>query len=350
MSFSRYLGLAFIAGSVAAISYAAEFIFGKQEMYAKEYALVKVRSQRPKESWDIINSVEEAIKKSDAVFDREKKIVNEALDNWKESSGYSKTIEVLTKNKSKELNEIRKAFNLESKKADIFAEADKAIEQFKETIGYDTNMSNLNKSINDAESAYELQKTTLKLTCNGNETLYDNMKEAAKKAKKDIVDSAKKGISNLDKQVNDRMTIINAERDRKIADISAELTQQENTVKNRFAKDISGITAEMNEKVNEINSMVIDNRSEADNELVVNAKRLVAESENIRAAEQIVAQDVYRDMSTTEKIAATLKMTDWKEWQFVLVAIIPAAAVLFGVGVYCSKVVEIVKYMKTIDI
>ena len=350
MSFKTYLGIAVFVGGAAAIFCAADFIFGKKEMYAKDYALIKVRSKRPQESWDIINSVGDAVKKSEEVFAREQKIANEAIKGWKESSGYSNKMTALERSKNLELKELRKTFNLDSKKADIFAEADKAIANFKESIGYDNHISELNRSISEAENAYELQKSTLKLTCNGNDTLYDNMKEAAKKAKKEIVETAKKGIDNLNKQVTDRTVIINADRDRKIADISAELVKQEKLVVNKFDPDISALNNELRDKISEINADVLNTRSEADTNIVINAKRLAMESEDIRAAERMVAEDVYREMSNTEKIAVTLKMTEWKEWQFILAAAVPVIAVFFGVGVYCSKVVEIVKCMRAINI
>jgi len=152
---------------------------------SNKYAEKKVLKQRTAESNDILSNVEEAVKRSNAVFDKEKELEKETFEMWKENSGYSAKMKALKEAKKDTLNQIIHDFQYDSKKEHIISEADRKISEYKNQINFDQKLSQLQGEIDAAKSRYELEKGTLKLVTS--DQTYDELKKTAKRVKNTTV-------------------------------------------------------------------------------------------------------------------------------------------------------------------
>mgnify|MGYP003571291626 FL=1 len=310
---------------------------------SNKYAEKKVLKQRTAENNDILSSVEEAVKQSDAVFAKEKELEKETFEMWKENSGYSAKMKALKEAKRDTLNQITNDFQYDSKKEHIISEADRKISEYKNQINFDQKLSQLQGEIDAAKSRYELEKGTLKLVTS--DQTYDELKKTAKRVKNTTVENAERDIKLLKERLNDKVNYINQEKDKRLVELSSQLDSQQRAIVQKFDNDICELQKEASKKLVNIKDDIVKVRSPENTAIVNNAKRLSMEKEDILAAEEMIGANIIKDMTLAEKTACYFVDHKWSKTGVVAVALVPAIPVIFTAVKYKNFVIGVVKAM-----
>lgn len=304
---------------------------------------VKVTTKhRSDDDINVLKSVDEAVKKSDAVFDKEQDIFNKQIDDWMEASGWNSRKKTITDIRDQEVKAITEDFGFDKKRNDIIEASNKQIAEYRNSLNYDERVSSLKNDIETAKSNYEMQKTTLKLAAGDNGT-YDELKKTAKRVKNTAVENAERDIKTLTSRLEAQTKVINDERDRKISELNRALNERKNGVVKRYDDQLTSLNQELANRSESIRNDIVSARSKEDMEIVNNAKDLLARKEDIYDAEKMVIDQAYREMSTAEKFGYYFSSKKWPRIGVIglaCVPMIPVAIVLQKYWIFIKNVLD----------
>ena len=344
MSLSRYLIPFAIFGAVIGVCAISDFL-NEKDLAAEKYAEAMVNSDRDAAAKDILNNVDKAVAKSDAIFDKEAAQSKILVSEWKQNSGYDDSVAAIRRSMNEEIEAVKESFNLSGRKADILNREHREIEAVKASMSYDSKVEELNGKIKSAKEGYSMQKDILKMATNQDETAYDQLKRTAKKVKDDAVFNAKQSLDNLNKRFEEQTKSIKARCEADISKLESDLDKEVSKVKSKYSGQLDTQAKNLSKEVSRINADIIKNRSEEERMIINDAKRMVMEKEDIEAADRISAQEIVAKMSTKDKLAALFTSNGWTPEMFAIVAVLPLIPLTVLVFKYVKDIRYIVKAM-----
>lgn len=319
-------------------------IFKESDIVSKSKAVELAEKNMSDESRMVLKTVDEAIKKSDKVFKSEQTKLKLELGDWAKATGLEEKILGIKAMRAEEAKKIESDFNFDAKKADIVADMDKKLANFKEQIGYSERMTTLQNEIDSAKSMYDMQKQTLKLTTS-DDNLYQELKKTAKRVKNTSVENAERELKAVQSRVNEKIAMLDADKARKIESLRKDLDNQISSAVKKYDTELEKLTSEKISKANQLRNDIVAARSSENSEIVNTAKDLSDRAEEIQKANKMVAEDIFNEMPRAQRLGNYFSAKKWPKVGVIVVSILPLIPVGYVVYKYFGFVKGILSAM-----
>ena len=266
----------------------------------KKNAAVIAEGMRSQETEAKISECKETIKLADNVSSRESKEISSELAKWETKTGYKDQVNKIHADAVTELNNHKENIDYFNRKADIEQTAEDALEEAKESLGYDVYMHSYNRKISNAKTNEKLQMEESKINRQKNQDL---------RALESELTSAKSTISQKEKEA---LSAVNKERD----------------------KALEGIRESVHGKRTDAETDALNRRYSS--QQYINDQKL-QDTRN--------AVDIYRNAPTSEKWGKWFKANDVPKWFVATIGAIPLIPVGFLIERYVKFVFNTVRAM-----
>lgn len=332
----------FAVGAIGAA--AVHEIFKESDKISMSKAMEIAEENMDISSKEVLQSVEEAIKKSDTVFRKEQSKLKVELGDWYKTTGFEEKCKDIQSMRDEVVKKIESDFHLSDKEADILLDAEKKVASYKDQIGYSSRLASLQNEIDSAKSMYDMQKQTLKLTSN-DDNMYQELKKTAKRVKNTSVENAEREMKALKSRLDERVASINAEKTRKLDAIHKDLASQIESATKKYDIELEKMSESKIERIKVLKESIVRCRSSEDTDIVNAAKDLKDKADEISKANSIMAADIYKEMPRHKRLAYYFTRHKWPKLCVLAVAALPLVPVGIAVVKYLAFIKDILSAM-----
>ena len=285
-----------------------------------------------------LSEVKVDLKKLDDFYGTERSNINNSIDAWKETSGYSEKIRDARVESSRKLNDFKESIGYDAELKNIDTEFEEAVGKVKEHIGYDEKIDSQKKLIADANKAYDTAVFFME----------DNQaskaaKKAARKAKDKTIDTANERIDELDKILKKEVKGVKKEFEEKKAALEKRVTDKKSELDKIVEEKNSKLNEELNTARNKIIFLEKENRTDEFKRLIENEKSLKSRKSDLEKELKEAYENAYNSLTRDEMLISYLKDNNIKAPVVALVGVITGAPLIILSYEYMAKLYYILK-------
>lgn len=311
----------------------------------KKNAAVMAEGMRSQETEAKISECKETIKLADNVSSRESKEISSELAKWETKTGYKDQVNKIHADAVTELNNHKENIDYFNRKADIEQTAEDALEEAKESLGYDVYMHSYNRKISNAKTNCKRKIDLLGVAGDDDDDVISELKKIEKKKMQEIVDDAESKKAELNEKLQREESKINRQKNQDLRALESELTSAKSTISQKEKEALSAVNKERDKALEGIRESVHGKRTDAETDALNRRYSSQQYINDQKLQDTRNAVDIYRNAPTSEKWGKWFKANDVPKWFVATIGAIPLIPVGFLIERYVKFVFNTVRAM-----
>lgn len=333
------ISMAGFAVAFNVIKYAAEAKFERTR--AMELAIAEnssddiLRYEKAKHDLSVCNDVGK----------REKKQINEAINEYKKNSGFDSKKANFYKNADKAIEDFKASLKYDEKLLDIEKDMEDSIDAFKASVNYDDTIEALDKEISEATEKWEAQEKLFSSADDNISEMALKLKHAAEDAKNETIKKAKEKKDILEKQLDAEKERFEKKKRESIRSMEEKIAKEKRRLGEKTNKSISDLEKQLEQEKDRIVNDIQSRRTPDESDCLMMAKE---NEELIRvqdANNKSRSLDICNETPQAEQLAWWLKEHKWTKGSVIFVGFLPLFPAGYLVYRYGKFVLDVARRM-----